>query len=211
VFEPRDRAAIRTICHQVGYMGEPASWYWRHAESFADIWTGYYVDDEPESLLVAELDGRVIGYLTGCVDSLRAPNPARAVTRAALRNALFVRPGTAGFLWRGARDSLFEDGVPSGELVDPRWPSHLHINLLPEARRLGAGTSLMRAWFTRLAKVRSPGCHLGTLFENRRGIEFFTRMGFEPHGEPQLTPGMRTPDGGRHHLQFMVRATSRLR
>lgn len=30
-------------------------------------------------------------------------------------------------------------------------------------------------------------------------------MGFERCGEPQTVPGMRTPSGGRHHLQFMVR------
>ncbi len=65
----------------------------------------------------------------------------------------------------------------------------------------------MEAWFERLAEVGSPGCHLGTLLENQSAITFFQRMGFECRDEPQLTPGMRTPTGGRHHIQFMVRAT----
>jgi ribosomal protein S18 acetylase RimI-like enzyme len=188
-------------------MGEPAGCYWRHVESFADIWTGYYTDREPESLFVATRGSSLVGYLTGCLDSRAAPSPARAVTLAALRHALFLRPGTAGFLWRGLLDSAAQRGMPSGELDDPRWPSHLHINLAPEARGLGAGRLLMEAWFERLAQLGSPGCHLGTLFENTNAIGFFERMGFERHGTPQPAPGMRSPSGSRHQLQYMVRST----
>jgi len=188
-------------------MGEPSTWYWRHEESNAGIWTEYYTDREPESLFVAARGEQVVGYLTGCVDTHEAPSPADAVTRAAVRHALFLRPGTAGFLWRGLLDSVLQLGTPSGELDDPRWPSHLHINLAPEARGWGAGGLLMQAWFDRLADLRSPGCHLGTLHENERAIGFFERMGFERFGDPQLAPGMRSPSGGRHHLQLMVRTT----
>ena len=82
----QDRVGLRTLCHRVGYMGESAAWYWRHVDSFADIWTGYYTDSEPESLFVAVRDGVLLGYLTGCVDSSRAPSPATAFRRAALRH-----------------------------------------------------------------------------------------------------------------------------
>lgn len=206
-YGPADRAAIRSLFYETGYMGEPATWYWSHEESFAEIWSTYYTDNEPESLFVAVRGDRVVGFLTGCVDTHAAPSPASAVTRAAVRYGLFFRPGAAAFLWRGLFDTLTQLGTPSGELDDPRWRSHLHINLLREARGCGAGRALMEAWFDRLAEVGSPGCHLGTLHENERAIAFFERMGFERYGEPQLAPGMRTPAGGRHHLQFMVRRT----
>jgi len=204
-FARRDREAIRRISHRTGYMGEPADFYWRHFESFADVWTTYYMDQEPESLFVAERDGAVVGYLTGCVDSATAPSPADAITRAALRHGLFFRPGTARFLWRGALDSLRWGGTPSGEIDDPRWPAHLHINLLPEGRGCGAGGRLMQAWLARLREQGSPGCHLGTLAENRRALGFFESQGFRRHGEPIRAPGMRSPEGELNHLQLMVR------
>lgn len=188
-------------------MGAPADWYWRHAESFAEVWSGYYTDREPESLFVAVRDGEVVGYLTGCVDSRNAPTAQQAITRVAFRYGLLLRPGTAGFLWRGLADSISSGGAPSGELEDPRFPSHLHINLLEAARGCGAGTRLMKAWFERLGAVASPGCHLGTLFENERAIGFFERVGFRRSGAPLPAPGMRSPSGGRHHVQFMVRET----
>ncbi|HSQ01434.1 MAG TPA: GNAT family N-acetyltransferase [Candidatus Dormibacteraeota bacterium] len=205
-YDARDRAAVRRICHQTGYMGEPADWYWRNAESFADIWTGYYTDREPQSCLVAVRGDEVVGYLAGCVDSRAAPAPAAALARAALRHALLLRPGTAGFLWRGIADAVRQGGAPPDTLDDPRWPSHLHINLAPAGRGAGAGSALMAAWQARLAAAGSPGCHLGTLAENTRAVAFFARQGFVRHGDPALAPGMRTPAGDRMHIQFMVRA-----
>lgn len=204
-FRPGDRPAVRCICHQAGYMGDPADWYWRHAESFADVWTGYYTDREPESLFVVERAGEVAGFLAGCVDTHRAPSPKHTLVRALLRYGLFLRPGTAGFLWRGVRDTLVQGGAPSGELDDPRWPSHLHVNLAAAARGRGAGAALMAAWLDRLRALGSPGCHVSTLAENTRAVRFFERMGFRRPAPPILAPGLRSPTGGRHHLQFMVR------
>lgn len=197
-----DEEALRRIAYQTGYMGDSPAFYWRHEKSFADIWIGTYLDHFPETLWVAADEGRPVGYLAGCLQTANAPSPAQAVVRHMLRSALIIRPGTAGFFWRAMIDSF--SGIPSGELDDPRWPAHLHTNLLPEARGRGAGAALMRAWFAQLREHGSPGCHLGTLAENHDGIAFFERMGFERHGEPILTPGLRSPGGGRHHVQLMT-------
>ena len=201
-----DRDQVRDVCYRTGHMGDSPGWYWRDARSFADIWTGYYTDREPESSFVAVSGERVVGFLLGCVDSARAPSPAATVTRHLLRRALLLRPGTAGFFMRSIADTIAGSSVPSGELDDPRWPSHLHINLLPEARGAGAGSALMRVWFERLETLGSPGCHLVTLAENLRAIAFFERSGFTRHGDPVLVPGMRTVDGDRMHQQTMVRS-----
>ena len=205
-YRAADRARVREIAFETGYMGEPAAWYWRDAVSFADVWSGYYTDREPESAFVAALGDQVVGYLLGCLDTARAPSPAAAIVRQLLRRQLLLRPGTAGFLWRSLADTLRDGSVPSGELSDPRWPSHLHINLLPAARGQGAGRALVAAWFERLRRNGSPSCHLGTMAENHAAIRFFRSVGFEPLGGPLLVPGMRLREGGRMHEQLMVRS-----
>jgi ribosomal protein S18 acetylase RimI-like enzyme len=197
---------VREIACETGYMGEPAAWYWRDAVSFADAWSGYYTDHEPESAFVAVEGDSVVGYLVGCLDTARAPSPRVAITRLMLRRQLLLRPGTAGFFWRSIWDTLGDASVPSGELSDPRWPSHLHINLLRAARGHGAGRGLVDAWLDRLRQLGSPGCHLGTLAENTGAIRFFRSLGFEPFGAPLLVPGMRLRTGGRMHEQLMVRS-----
>lgn len=116
-----------------------------------------------------------------------ALSPSEATMRSALRHALFLRPGTARLLSRSLFDSLLQGGTPGSEINDPRRPSHLHINLVPEAR--GAGASRMESWFGRLGKAGPLGCHQDTLFENRTALAFFERAGFERFGDPRLAPG----------------------
>jgi len=201
-----DREPLREIACETGYMGEPAAWYWRDAPSFADVWTGYYTDREPESAFVAVEGDAVVGYLVGCADTARAPSAAGAIVRQMLRRQLVLRPGTAGFFWRSIWDTLRDGRVPSGELHDPRWPAHLHINLLPAARGHGAGRGLMTAWLGRLRQLGVPGCHLGTMAENTNAIRFFESVGFARFGKPVLVPGMRLRAGGRMHAQMMVQS-----
>lgn len=207
-YRDADRDGVRNVAYQTGYMGEPADSYWRDFTSFANIWTSYYTDHEPESAFVAEGEGGVVGYLLGCVESARATRPAAALSGQVLRRFLLLRPGTARFLWRSVWDAAGDRHVPAGELVDPRWPSHLHTNLLPEARGRGVGAELMEAWISRLRGAGSPGCHLVTLAENTAAIAFFERMGFRLFDAPVLIPGMRLRSGGRMHLQIMVQEVS---
>lgn len=204
---PSDRDAVRHICYQTGFMGEPVDWYWRDVESYADMWSAYYTDQEPESLFVAvdDTDG-VIGYVAGCVDTSVTPTPMKALAPHLFKRLVLYRPGTAGFFRRGMIDNLRDRNGQAGELRDPRWPSHLHINLLPEARGRGAGAALMQAELAHLRRAGSPGCHLSTLHENSAAIAFFRAFGFEFHGQPELVPGMRTRDGARMHTQIMTQS-----
>lgn len=205
-----DRAAVRHICFVTGFAGSPVDYQWSDEESFADMFSGYYTDREPESAFVAEVDGRVRGYLLGCRDSAKAWSPVAPAVRHALRRGLAFRPGTAGFIWRAVADAV-GDRVRHGtrpsdfDFVDPRYPAHLHINLLPEIRGRGAGARLVDAWLDVLRAEGAPGCFLQTLYENTNAIRFFESMGFRRHGDPLLLPGERTPTGARVHDQTMVR------
>ena len=68
-YRASDRAAVRSIVFATGFMGDPVDWLWGDPESFADLFTRYYTDREPESLFVAERDRTVVGYLSRSVDS----------------------------------------------------------------------------------------------------------------------------------------------
>lgn len=203
-YEPGDREAVRDICYRTGFMGKSAASFWRHEESFCDVWTSYYTDREPGSLYVATIDDSVVGYLTGCVDTAVAPSTAETLASAVLRYWLLFRPGTAGLLYRGLLDTVRDRMRASGDFRDPRWPAHLHVNLLPAARGSGLGVALMERWLDRLGDIDSPGCHLGTLAENAPAHAFFEKLGFRKHGEPTPVPGVRSERGARLHQQMMV-------
>jgi ribosomal protein S18 acetylase RimI-like enzyme len=205
-YVPADREAIRRICFETGYMGESIEWIWRDRDSFADLITRYYTDREPESILVATRSSRVVGYLTGCVDSQRTRGAAVAeIRRLALRGAL-LRPGFGAFLARALLDTVRDRGVRGEALFDARWPAHLHIDFLPEGRGRGLGRRLMQLWFERLRGLGTPGVHLGTFAENRAAIGFFEGCGLARQGAPIPAPGFRMRDGRRMHVQWMARS-----
>jgi ribosomal protein S18 acetylase RimI-like enzyme len=210
-YQPADRARVRHICFVTGYIGEPVAWQWRDAESFANIFTGYYTDAEPQSALVAEIDGDVRGYLLGCVDSSKAWNPGAVVGRQITRRGIAFRPGTAGFVWRAVGDVIVDAArkrLPPAPFEDPRWPAHLHIDLLGDARGRGVGAMLMRRWLDALRQGGVAGCYLETIAENTGAVAFFEAMGFRRHGRAIPAPGLRSPRGERHHLQVMVQSLS---
>lgn len=206
-----DRHTVRHVCYATGYMGDTPDWYWRDVESFADLWTAYYTDKEPESALVAERpDGAVVGYLIGCVDTTTNTSEFNRLLRHhALRRYCLLRPGTSGFMWRSLADVLRDNVIGRRPLPAPfhdeRWPAHLHIDLLPEARAGGVGRRLVTIWLDRLCELGVRGCHVETLAENAPAISFFEATGFVKHGAPLLVPGMRTRDGERMHVQRLVR------
>lgn len=208
-YEPADRSAVRSICHETGFIGEPVGWLWRDVESFAELFTGWYTDHEPESASVIEIDGEVSGYLLGCVDTARAANEAVVFARQVVRRGILFRPGTAATAWRmigdGVLDVAFRGVDPrDAEIRDDRWPAHLHIDLLPRARGLGLGRRLMERWFAQLHAAGVPGCHLGTFAENTGAIAFFESVGFRRCTDPVAVPGFRTREGARMHAQPMV-------
>lgn len=204
-FVPADRPAVRDISYRTGFMGESAASFWRHKESWADVWTSYYTDREPESLHVATMDDAVVGYLAGCKNTAAMrPNPDQLLRAAIRKHWLLVRPGTAGFLWRGLFDGLRDRERATGDFLDPRWPAHLHIDLLPAARGTGLAAALMARWLQQLLEADSPGCHLLTLVENARARSFFERSGFRNQGDATLVAGMRGRGGERLHQQVMV-------
>ncbi len=208
-YRPEDRAAVRRICFVTGYMGEPVEWLWRDEQSFADMFSGYYTDREPESAFVAVTDGEVLGYLLGCRQSTRAWNPAAVAGRHVIRRGIAFRPGTAATIWRSIGDVLGDVArrrvrIADYRFADPDYPAHLHINLLPAARGSGAGGRLVRAWLDDLRADEALGCFLQTTAENTNAIAFFEAMGFTRCGDPIPAPGERTRAGRRLHIQTMV-------
>lgn len=208
-YEPRDRQRVREICHATGYMGESAGWFWPDVESFADMFSGYYTDEEPSSAHVVEIDGRVEGYLLGCLDSSKAWQPDRVLLRHVLRRGIAFRRGTSAFfgraavdLYRDRRAGLRRATQPDG--VEERYPAHLHIDLMPVARGQGFGRQLVAAWLAQVEAAGLDGCHLRTFAQNTGGISFFLSVGFRRFGEPAIVPGWRSTRGERLHTQTMV-------
>lgn len=206
-YDPADRAELLGVVFEAAGAGAPGSEAWGHHVSLADVYLTAYLDLEPESVFVVTADGRPAGYLAGCVDDARFPSEEERLASVIQKYGLMRMPGPRRFFLRAAYDTAVcrIRRIPTaGELRDPRWPSHLHIDVMPVARGTGAAARLMDLWFERLRAVGSPGCYLQTSAENQRAVRFFESVGFRRHGGTPVVPGSRY-DGRRMHQQDMVR------
>ena len=122
---------------------------WRHPASERAVYLDPYIEHCPGSLFVAEADGALVGYLTGCPPGSSLPAEDDRLIAAFRSPAVLLRPATVRFLGRAALDLATvcrREPSASGELKDDRWPAHLHIDVAPEARGTGAAYGLMAAW-----------------------------------------------------------------
>jgi hypothetical protein len=206
-YRPGDRDAVRRICFETGLMGEPIVAQYGDIDSFADMLTAYYTDVEPEGAWVAEVDGKVVGYMLSCLDSRRAWAPGNVGLKHLLLRALWLRPSTARFYWRGFLDmalDLFRG--PGKPRVDPaRYPSHTHNNLLPEGRLGGISKEFFYRVFDRVKLAGSRGLHGEVWAANETMLRYAERLGYRREGKPYLSPGLRHVDGTRVRMQMMVR------
>lgn len=198
-------AQLRDLFGRAGE-GSPSASLWGHEESEAAIYLTPYMDLEPDSLFVAIVDGEMVGYLAGCLDSAAFPSEGERMSRAIRDHRLLLRPRSLAFFLRAAVDVAIARSRrqrTAGGFDDPRWPAHLHIDVVPRVRGTGVAPALMSRWLERLTAVGSAGCHLQTLVENVRAVRFFERMGFARYGPTPLVPGLRH-HGQRLHQQTMV-------
>ena len=59
-YSPSDRQAIRSICCDTGFMGNPIDPVYIDREAFADFFTRYYTDFEPENALVFQFRADIL-------------------------------------------------------------------------------------------------------------------------------------------------------
>jgi len=177
-FRPADRAEVRRLCCETGFLGNPIDPVFEDRELFADYLTAYYTDWEPESSFVLLVDSEVKGYLLG------SRFPLRQQLYNIYQNAsLFLRgicrlprygPASREFakwiLCNGWRE------VPAA----PRRCAHFHINLLAEARNVATTRALMDAYLKYLHEHGEKRVYGQMVtFESRRGSKMFERYGFK--------------------------------
>lgn len=179
-YRAADRAAVRRICADTGFLGQPIDPVFEDRELFADYLTGYYTRFEPDALLVCEVRGEVRGYLMGCRRPLLKQAYQFFANIAVASKALYrcyarpYRGSSRAFLRWVLLNSWRE--VPAA----PRNTPHFHMNVLPDARGVGSTRALIQAFldFLRAHGHRRVYGQMVT-YATRRSEELFRRYGFE--------------------------------
>jgi GNAT superfamily N-acetyltransferase len=185
-YEQADRARVRELCCETGFLGRDITPVFEDRELFADYLTRYYTDVEPESSFVLEHHGMIKGYLLGSCHPLRQQkfsffNNIKLFLRGMSSYPRYNK-ATRDFIGWILRNSWRE--VPAA----PRRSAHFHFNILPEAQGLAHSSALMNAYldYLRDAGVTSVYGQVVT-FETRRGARVFERYGFQVLERKEIT------------------------
>jgi len=185
-FQASDRARVRELCCETGFLGNPIDPVFEDRELFADYLTAYYTDWEPESAFVLLVNGEIRGYLLG------SRRPFRQQCYAFYQNvSLFLRgvrryrryhDASRKFVQWILRTAWRE--VPAA----PRRTAHFHINLLADARQVATTRALMDSYLMYLHEHGEKRVYgQMVVFEDRRGTKMFERYGFKVLNKSEIT------------------------
>lgn len=188
-----DRERVRFICSETGFVGDPQEAIFIGREIFADLWSSYWTDREPENAFVAEVGGKVEGYILGCLDTLEQEKTwtRRVLPGVAARMAKpswWKHPVNRTFIKAMVRSQRWgELDLPVHEIAR-EYPAHLHTNIAdPSLRGQRIGGAMMRVLLGHLGRSGARGVHLGTTSHNRQAVPFYERFGFEKIFERRVT------------------------
>jgi len=195
-YRREDRPVVRRICADTGFLGSPIDPLFEDRELFADYLTQYYTDREPESTLVCELDGEVMGYLMGS-------RRRRAYAFYRLwHNAVLVTTGMWRYFFRpynAATRKYVHWLLTKATAESPKSPAglpHFHINQLPKARNVAQTRALIDRFLEYLTAQGETGVYGQMVtFDSRRGTRMFERYGFRVIDKAEVTKYQHLREG----------------
>jgi hypothetical protein len=174
-YRPEDRQAVRNIACRTAFRNRGHTVFLDDAALFADYWTRYYTDFEPDACLVVDRGGEVVGYLLGCVDSTRFQRTmarsivppilgalARDLIAGKYRGDSRARRFFRWFVIRAWREA------PAVDIR--RFPAHYHANLLPAAYGEGMYSTLALRFLDHAEGRGVAGVHGQVLDFQRNGV-----------------------------------------
>jgi ribosomal protein S18 acetylase RimI-like enzyme len=180
-FKHTDRGALLKIAADTAFFGDPVEHFMEDRRIFLDAFYVYYTDQEPEHCWVATYDERVIGYLTGCLDTVvQREFTARVLEPKTLKGVISgkYRIGKKFFryllsyFWSRIRS-------PKNSLDLSQYPAHFHINIIKEWRGRGIGRNLIDRFLGQLIAANIYGVHLQTTTYNKAALYLYQKMGFQ--------------------------------
>jgi GNAT superfamily N-acetyltransferase len=157
--------------------------YPRMREYLADEASCYYTDYEPESSLVAEAEGEVVGALLGAANTTRYEHIYKRHIRPLLiRRCLSGAYGLPIWLRPIVQTELASRNIVTPQVDLCQYPAHLHIGVSPSWRRQGIGTALVAGYAHYLRQNAVAGYHLHASSFHPLGVAFYRKLGLKVLG-----------------------------
>jgi ribosomal protein S18 acetylase RimI-like enzyme len=185
---PEDLPALYHVCLKTGDAGKDATHLQDDPDILGEMFVGPYVMLEPDLAFTLEGPRGPAGYVLGALDTKKFNRRLKSEWLPRLRK-LHADPGGDAEHWQGSdwvRHAVHNPFLDIPSVLEP-YPSHVHIDLLAEARGHGIGRHLMQTIMEELARRQSPGLHLQVSPTNTAAQAFYRNLGFVPLSSPALS------------------------
>lgn len=180
-YVPDDLDFMYRVCLQTAHAGTDATGLYRDPALPGEIYMAPYARFEPSLAFVAEDEEGVGGYIVAALDSRAFERRLVRDWWPALRDRYPEPPDdVAADLSLPERYALHDIHHPwtTADDLFRRFPSHLHINLLPRLQGRGMGRQLITTLSAALRRRGSRGVHLVVGRGNKRAVSFYRHIGF---------------------------------
>ena len=178
-YQSVDLDDVYRICLQTADSGQDATALVSDPMLPGHVFAAPYCTLEPSLAWVAEDAAGVAGYVLGALDTGAFEERLEHDWWPALRARYPDPQQLAGALPEPERIAL--QAIHRPFRTDPalitRYPSHLHIDLLPRLQGRGFGRRLIETLFAALRASRSRGVHLHVGWANERAAAFYRHVG----------------------------------
>lgn len=188
-----DMPAVYRVCLRTGDAGRDATTREDDPDALGHMFIGPYLVLEPRFAFVLDGPNGVAGYIMGALDTADFYRRMECDWLSSLRRRI-RDPGPDESRWTGSdwvRHRIHHPPYPYPRALHA-FPSHGHIDFLPEARGQGWGKRGFRHLMDALAAAGSPGMHLDVHPENASAIAFYETLGFAPVISDDLPAGSLT-------------------
>jgi ribosomal protein S18 acetylase RimI-like enzyme len=179
-FAEPDTAALYDVCLRTADVGRDATHLHREPSLPGHVWLGPYLALEPDlAWVVDDGSGRPLGYIVGALDTVAFEESRERSWWPELR-VLYPESDRSDTLTTADENlirTIHHPHPPRREILEDH-PSHLHIDLLPEAQGAGLGRVLIDTLGAVLARRGSSGVHAGVAAANTPALGFYRKVAF---------------------------------
>ena len=206
-YEPGDLDDLYRICVQTADSGRDATALFSDPRLPGEIYAAPYGIFEPDLAFVAEDAEGVGGYVLGALDTAAFEDRLDRDwwPQVRLRHPELTPDAAAGLSQpeQLTRQNIQQPWRAAEELAR-RFPSHLHIDMLPRLQGRGLGRRMMDVLIGALRVKGSRGVHLFVSRDNDRALRFYQHLGLTRLAIPDVTvfvldltePDLTEPGGG---------------
>jgi GNAT superfamily N-acetyltransferase len=180
-YRPDDLGDLYRICLLTSDNGQDATSLYRDPSLPGHVYAAPYGLFEPTFAFVVQDAAGVGGYAVGSLESLAFERRLEGEWWPRLRDRYPEPPADIPWEQQTAEQHiayLIHHPQSTPLELATRYPSHLHINLLPRLQGHGRGGQLIKTLIEALRTRGSAGVHLHVGHGNERAASFYQRIGF---------------------------------